>query len=457
MLRHRLEPAGGRLLVAVSGGLDSMVLLDLLHRLAARHRWCPVVAHFNHQLRGAASDADQRFVRHAATRLRLPSACGCWPREDHGKTMQFGLEMAARLARHQFLGDTARAFEISTIALAHHADDQAELFFLRLLRGAGGDGLAGMKWRGPSPTDQRLMLIRPLLDLRKDELSAYAEERRIRFREDASNRDTRADRNWFRKTLLPSLARRFGASGVTTILRAMELTGADADFTRRAAEAWLASRRRTRFDLLHPAVQRHCMRLELKRLGLPMGFELVEHLRESPNQPVAAAPGAVIRRDASGNLARCEERPASFQRDELDMELSSRGRCVFGGVEFTWVREQNAGTFRPPKPCPGQESFDGAKVGLRIKLRHWRPGDRFQPIGMAAAVKLQDLFTNAKIAPARRRGLVVAESADGEIFWVEGLRIAERFKLGRRARLRLKWSWSRKEISPGEKLRALKP
>src|SRR5436309_9927759 len=175
-----------------------MVLLDLLHRLAPRHRWQLIVAHFNHQLRGAASDADERLVRRVAGRLGLPFARDCWPREDHRKTQRSGLEMAARLARHQFLSRTARASGAPTIALAHHADDQAELFFLRLLRGAGGDGLAGMKWRGPSPVDPHLTLVRPLLDLRKTEIVACAKERHIRFREDASNRDERHDRNWLR-------------------------------------------------------------------------------------------------------------------------------------------------------------------------------------------------------------------------------------------------------------------
>src|SRR5439155_14941649 len=139
---------------------------------------------------------------------------------------------------------------------------------------------------------------------------------RIRFREDASNLDERHDRNWLRKSLLPALSRRFGAAGVTAILRAMELIGADADFTRSAAEAWLGGRRRTRFDLLHPAVQRQCVRLQLNDLGLSMGFDLVERLRESPGQPVAAASGAVIRRDVTGNVVRCVEPPGSFRHDE---------------------------------------------------------------------------------------------------------------------------------------------
>ena len=442
---RRLLRAGQRLLVAVSGGLDSMVLVDLLHRLAATHRWRLVIAHFNHQLRAAASDADERLVRSAARRLGLPLACGAWPRSDHGVAKQFGLEMAARLARHQFLAEQARAFKASAIALAHHADDQAELFFLRLLRGAGGEGLSGMKWQNPSPADAQLQLIRPLLDLQKIELAAYAKERKIRFRIDASNRDERHDRNWLRATLLPALTRRFGAASLNSIRRAMALVGGDADFVRSVAEAWHSGRKP--FDALHPAVQRQVVRRELKRLGLPSTFDLIEQLRQSPGQPITAAPGIALRRDALGSITRCETGLESFRDQTTTVDLSGSGHCSFGAVSFDWSRRRSAGL--PRRPAAGAsradlEWFDAALIGATIRLRHWRPGDRFQPIGMKSSAKLQDLFTNLKISRALRRELVVAETECGEIFWVEGLRISERFKVSRRTQIRLRWAWQRK-------------
>src|SRR5262249_60947824 len=100
---------------------------------------------------------------------------------------KLSVEMAARKLRHEFLARTAREQNFSTVALAHHADDQVELFFLRLLRGAGGEGLAGMKWRSPSPADQGISLIRPLLDFSKAELLAFTRLNKIRFRDDATN------------------------------------------------------------------------------------------------------------------------------------------------------------------------------------------------------------------------------------------------------------------------------
>ncbi|MBI3191535.1 MAG: tRNA lysidine(34) synthetase TilS, partial [Pedosphaera parvula] len=172
-------------LVGVSGGLDSSVLLSVLHRLARRHGWRLVVGHFNHGLRGAESDRDERFVKAMARRLRLRFVTGRGDVKEFARRNGLSVEMAARALRHGFFADAARRWEIRTVALAHHADDQVELFFLRLFRGAGGEGLEGMKWRGAAPFGSHLRLIRPLLDVRKEQLAAYAGRQGIAFREDA--------------------------------------------------------------------------------------------------------------------------------------------------------------------------------------------------------------------------------------------------------------------------------
>jgi len=134
--------AGEKVLVAVSGGLDSMVLWRVLQELAPAHRWRLVVAHYNHGLRGAESDRDEALVRSVARRLRCPFFSERGDVATLAKERGLSIEMAARQLRHEFLARTARSQTCSSIALAHHADDQVELFFLRLLRGAGHEGLA---------------------------------------------------------------------------------------------------------------------------------------------------------------------------------------------------------------------------------------------------------------------------------------------------------------------------
>src|SRR5208337_2330462 len=150
-----------------SGGVDSMVLLHALHRLAKQHGWQLTVAHFNHRLRGRASDADENLVRRTAAAMKLAVVAGRADVKAFARKSKLSIEMAARKLRHEFLAREARKRKIRIVALAHHADDQVELFFLRLLRGTGGEGLAGMKWRSPLSADPRLTLVRPLLDVTK--------------------------------------------------------------------------------------------------------------------------------------------------------------------------------------------------------------------------------------------------------------------------------------------------
>src|SRR5580700_4485946 len=141
-----------------------MVLLEMMRRLASSRGWHLSVAHFNHRLRGRSSDADERLVRRTADKLQLPMVAASGDVRQFARTNKLSLEMAARKLRHEFLARAAARSKISEIALAHHADDQLELFFLRLLRGGGGEGLAGMKWRSPSPGNTKITLVRPLLD-----------------------------------------------------------------------------------------------------------------------------------------------------------------------------------------------------------------------------------------------------------------------------------------------------
>src|SRR6266446_4921470 len=236
---RRLFRRGGRILVAVSGGLDSMVLLDALRELAPENGWRLKVAHLNHRLRGRSSDADERLVRRTARRLGLPVEAERADVRRFARAHKLSLEMAAREVRHDFLARAARRLDNCSVALAHHADDQLELFFLRLLRGSGGEGLAGMKWRNASPSDSRVELVRPLLDLPKGALKKYAAARGIRFREDASNESLDIQRNRIRHELLPLLRKNYQPALERTVARAMEIIGAEGEFVTRAAREWL--------------------------------------------------------------------------------------------------------------------------------------------------------------------------------------------------------------------------
>src|SRR6266404_3444831 len=268
---RRLFRRGGRMLVAVSGGLDSMVLLDALRELAPENGWRLKVAHLNHRLRGRSSDADERLVRRTARRLGLPVEAERADVRRFARAHKLSLEMAAREVRHDFLARAARRLGNCSVALAHHADDQLELFFLRLLRGSGGEGLAGMKWRNPSPSDPKIELARPLLDQPKSALLEYAAARRIRFHDDATNASLDIQRNRIRHELLPLLRKKYQPALDKTILRVMGILGAEAEFVSQAASEWrrnveapkASGAAATPFEELPVALKRRCVHLQL--------------------------------------------------------------------------------------------------------------------------------------------------------------------------------------------------
>jgi tRNA(Ile)-lysidine synthase len=435
---------GQSVLVAVSGGVDSMVLLDVFRDLSLKYSWQLTIAHLNHQLRGRSSDADEQLVLRTARRFGLPFVSERTDVKKFAKAQKLSIEMAGRKVRHEFLARTAKRLRIGTIALAHHADDQRELFFLRLLRGSGSEGLAGMKWRSPSPAISKVELIRPFLEQPKAALLNYARERKIRFREDATNASVDFERNRIRHELLPLLREKYQPGLERSISRVMEILGAEGDFVNEAANKWLKQSDPPPFEKLPVALQRRCLQLQLFDLGIAGDFDLIEALRGEPDRPVMIAPLSSVIRNAKGRLALRKISP--IISDERCMEASlvkGAGELSFNDLGIRW-KISDGKSLKCPTSKPDRENFDADRVGSTIVLRHWQPGDRFQPIGMSRPVKLQDLFTNRKISREQRHRLVVAATDSGELFWVEKLRISEVFKVTSHTIRRLLWCWKRR-------------
>jgi tRNA(Ile)-lysidine synthase len=247
-------------------------------------------------------------------------------------------------------------------------------------------------------------------------------------------------------------------------LRLMEITGAESDFVglvarasrpcvsdfpaKKTAKTHARDARATTkhraddFEKMPTAIQRRILQAQLTELGFLSDFELVEQLRRSAEKFVSVNPSLCVARGANGKLKLRNQSSAEFNSGELKLNfLDNAGRANFDGVRFNWNFEKRSPKF-PPRRI-GREFFDADKTGKKIILRHWRAGDRFQPIGLKSPVKLQDLFTNAKIPRAKRFHLILAETIRGEIFWVESLRISENFKLTPETKRRLVWCWRR--------------
>ncbi len=439
--RRRLIADGAPALVAVSGGVDSMVLLHALAELAPRHRWPLTVAHFNHQLRGRDADEDEQFVARVAKKLGLRFVSERGEVRAFATARKISVEMAARELRHQFLAATAEKLGARHIFLAHHADDQVELFFLRLLRGAGTQGLGGMEWTAPSSFGNGIALLRPLLGESKAALVEFARARKIAFREDASNQSLDIPRNRVRQELLPLLRRDFAPALDRAVLRSMELVHDEGEFVTLEAIAWLKSKRREAFDALHIALQRRVIQIGLLGHGIVPQFEHVEHLRTHVNEWLTLHAGFICRRRASGEIEARPVRFTQFYSGQAQVTLGTRaGRTACESAVLMWSFA--TGHTLPP-PRAHTEFFDADAVGVNITLRHWREGDRFQPIGMKQSMKLQDFFTNQKVPRARRHELLLATTEGGEIFWIEGARIGERFKVTPATRRVLEWNWQR--------------
>lgn len=433
--KHSLA-SGTDMLVAVSGGVDSMVLFHVLRAMGGTQGWKIAAAHLNHGLRGTESDADEAFVRDTSARWNLPCFAASGDVQGRARARGISIEMAGRELRHRFLIETAEKNGFGTVALAHHADDQMETFWMRLLRGDVGPGLAGMRWKRPARDGSKVRFIRPLLDIPKAELVAYAESHRIDYRVDRSNSDRAFLRNRMRIEVLPHLEKYQSALREIT-LRQAEVSGTEKDFLESEGRRWLESRDRV-FSDLHVALQRETIRLQLLSLGVRPNFEWIEALRDSAERPISVGKDERLVRTASGEVRRAELPKLHFSTEERAVELAGAGTFAFGGIEFEYQ-------FVPSREesVPGTEYFDASSVGGKIQIRRWAAGDWFKPIGLGGRKKIQDLFTNMKIGAEEKRQRVVACDARGNVFWVEGLRIGEDFKVSHTTRRVLRWKWRR--------------
>jgi tRNA(Ile)-lysidine synthase len=429
--REDLLRRGEAVVLGVSGGVDSMVLLEILRRM---NQWKLHLAHFNHCLRGAESDADEAFVQSAAERLGRPFSCARDDVKARAAAQGVSIEMAAREMRHAFLAQTAEHIRAERIVLAHHANDQVETFWLRLLRGDVGPGLAGMRWKRPVTATGKIQIVRPLLDIEKSQLLEFARKEGIEFREDSSNASSDVQRNRLRLEIIPQLEK-FQPALQEITWRDAEVLAAEKEFLEAKAREWI-DKPEGDFLQLHKALQREIIRLQFVSRGVKPSQEIIEKLRLAAPQIISFSAECGVIRDVYGRI-RFEgvERPP-FVNDSTEIDLRKEGSTTIGYCIFQWRLVEGRGP-----AGEGVEYFDAAQLGRSGIIRYWQAGDRFQPIGMAAATKLQDLFTNAKVPAAEKRRRLVAVDSSGKIFWAEGLRISELHKVTPRTTRVLEWKW----------------
>lgn len=435
---------GTLVVVGVSGGADSVCLLDIMCRLGNTRGFSVIAVHVNHMLRGNEADEDEAFVRELCGKYRIPLKVF---REDvaaFAGRNNYSLEEAGRIIRYEKMKEVMEEQGASYIAVAHHRDDQAETVFLNILRGTGLDGLCGM-------SDINGRIIRPLLTSGKDEILEYVKRNGLSYRTDSTNYENTYLRNIIRNVIFPEIKRHTGTDITAKLFRMHELLRNDRDFLNRYAEEKFSEillfkengrivLRRDKLTELHPAVSGRVIRIAWEKItGSRQGLESVH---------VNAALSAVSKEgNRTAELPKRIKVISEYDRVEISapkkydenepvffrvpvpsvMELPNRVRIE----AKLYTREEYVRKFGEIKKARENsltQIFDYGKIKEGIYIRGRRPGDLFHPYNSKGKKKLKDFFIDLKIPKKTRENILLL--AEGKnIIWVVGYRTSDNYKI----------------------------
>ncbi|PYS00557.1 MAG: tRNA lysidine(34) synthetase TilS [Acidobacteria bacterium] len=409
-----------RVLDGVSGGADSVCLVLVLKELGFE----VAVAHVNHGLRGAESDEDEAFTKQLALSLGV---------RFFGSRVSLSgpnIEAAGREARRTFFDEVRLKHGFTKVALAHTRNDRVETFLMNLLRGSGSEGLVSM-----APASGNT--IRPLIEAGRDEVEAYLEEHNQPWRTDSSNFDLRFARNRLRHAVIPELESRFNPNLIQTLARTVEILEAEDGWMRTQVARWLTDNGTTQEeDFAIPAAElqflpgglvRRILRTSLRRSGSDLRDVSFDHIEAVRGLLAAGKSGKFV--EIPGGLQVAREfdhlvfRQAPVASTEYSYELKIPGEVHIpevGKVFRAEIVEQEA------NDRAGQRVFvDAETIGPCVKIRNWKPGDYYRPVGLPAG-KLKKLFQRARIPRGHRvRWPVIV--ADSTIVWVASFPVSREF------------------------------
>jgi len=422
--KRQLIKAGDRVAAAVSGGADSVALLLLLLELRGELGIVLSVAHVNHKLRGKESDEDEEFVAALARHHDLELLVGAAPVD---RERGAGIEAAARALRYAFFRELAEAGRDPTrkIATAHTLDDQAETVLLRMLRGTGIRGLAGIHPRLVLEKESHKSgeVVRPLLEVRRVELQEFLQARGQEWREDSSNRNPSFLRNRVRLAVLPVLKESFGDLAVENLADLAEIARAEEEHWERGHPEVRAADGDLKVALLSDlplAAQRRLIRnwLQTNAGSRSVSFRVIEDVLEL----AAGAAGRTLELPGGRILRRARrellwETAGDRQPSDYEYVLPVPGSVEVGELG---VRIEAALTDWDRVPeSERQQVLDPAKLSGPMRIRNWRPGDRFWPANTSQAKKVKELLSDRHAVGIEKKLWPVIE-AGGELVWMRG-------------------------------------
>jgi len=421
---HNLIPPGAKVLAAVSGGVDSIVMLNLLLKVQPALDCRLALAHFNHNLRGDESQRDADFVRNTALNLNLPFFYAEWRSPPKSKK---SIQTSARQARFAFLENTLKKHAFHRLALAHHQDDRLETVFFALIKGYGLISLRGI-------TPQSGLRIHPLLCLTKNEILDYAHSNNLKWVEDSSNLKTGCLRNYIRRKIFPQLETIYPQfhNSLLNIAQEADILSINLDSLYNELlnkKIIILQKNRTildinkflpYFNMLKNFAFRKTLCRFIPDLNVSHRFlcQVNDLLFSAPGASILIA-GINITKDRNTLIFTLNE-PAS--PDEIAFDHS------FQNQRFSLQAIPCAGELPQFNTDPNIEFIDSSCVKGKLRLRFWRKGDRFIPLGLDKEIKLSDFFINEKIPRCDKHHIPLLCDEE-KIIWLCGIRLDNRVKI----------------------------
>lgn len=433
--KYRLLEKGDRVVVAVSGGPDSVFLLRALNELTKDLNLTLIVAHLDHCIRGTASKRDCRFVEDLAKGLGLPFESRSVDVPGLKKAERLSTEQAARRVRYNFFMDTLKGFGAQKVAMGHNADDQAETVLMRLIRGAGVKGLCGI------PPIRDGIFIRPLIEVRRSEIETFLKTNGIEFVIDISNKEDIYLRNKIRNSLIPLLMREYNPGIVQSLIQTSEILRKEDQFLNKIAfDLFSQSRvyggdKSVTLDISHLRKLDESMQIRILRKAIDsfsgnlkgITFKHFESIllmlcNREGNKFLNLPRGILIERRYNELIIKREEKERPFYYSFSQIPCFVRLEEVGKNLEFKIISPD----YRLKLDIhPNIAFMDYDQVRFPIIIRSFREGDRFQPMGLKGTKKLKDFFIDTK-TPKSIRKRVPLLVFDDLIAWVIGLRIDHR-------------------------------